>query len=547
MKKKIRTRVIIILIVTLASVVLIFKPHRRQDGTLSRWTDFRENISENIRLGLDLRGGSHLVLAVQTDDVIKKITERNVQSIDPKVKAIMPEAQVAAQSPGRIVVSVPDSSKNQEIVNAINNDFASGAWEVLDRGSTIYVNILAEVDRDYRERATDSAKQIIENRVDAFGVAEPLIARQGGEGTYQILVQMPGVDDPERVKNLLNADSNLELKLVAKTAQPDGYPNKQAAEDAVKSLPGGADAYEIMPYRDRSNTATGSESYTILEKDVVVSGLDMRDAYARPSSIRTGNYEIDFSLTPEGAKKFSQVTGANVGQYLAIVLNNEVRSAPRIDSMISDRGQITGAFTQRQAEDLALMLRSGALPAKAVYLEERTVGPSLGADSIRQGVTASIAGLLAVIVFMLFYYRGSGINAVIALILNLVLLVAAIVAFGATLTLPGIAGIILTIGMAVDSNVLIFERIREELRNGKVVASAVTVGFDKAFLTIIDTHVTTIVSAVFLFVFGTGPIRGFAVTLVAGLVANLFTAVFVSKTIFMWHLNRKARVESLSI
>jgi preprotein translocase subunit SecD len=232
---------------------------------------------------------------------------------------------------------------------------------------------------------------------------------------------------------------------------------------------------------------------------------------------------------------------------LSIVLNNEVKSIARIESQIRDQGQITGSFTKRQAEDIALVLRSGALPAKMVYLEERTVGPSLGADSIRQGVTASIAGLLAVIAVMLYYYRGSGINAVLALILNLVLLLAAIVAFNATLTLPGIAGVILTIGMAVDSNILIFERIREELRNGKVVASAVDVGFDKAFLTIIDTHVTTIVSAIFLFVFGTGPIRGFAVTLVAGLVANVFTAVFVSKTIFMWHLNRRARVESISI
>jgi preprotein translocase subunit SecD len=273
----------------------------------------------------------------------------------------------------------------------------------------------------------------------------------------------------------------------------------------------------------------------------------MREASARPTSTGGSNYEIDFSLTPGGATRFAEVTGKHVNDFLAIVLNNEVKSIARINQQIHDRGQISGSFTKRQAEDLALILRSGALPAKAVYVEERTVGPSLGADSIRQGVTASVAGLLAVIAFMLFYYRGAGVNAVLALALNLVLLMAALITFGATLTLPGIAGVILTIGMAVDSNVLIFERIREELRNGKVVASAVNVGFDKAFLTIIDTHVTTIVSAIFLFVFGTGPIRGFAVTLVAGLVANVFTAVFVSRTIFMWHLNRKARVETLSI
>jgi preprotein translocase subunit SecD len=302
-----------------------------------------------------------------------------------------------------------------------------------------------------------------------------------------------------------------------------------------------------MFYRERSDSGSAQEGYVVLEKTPVVTGLDMRDASAVSSQYGGAAYEIDFSLTPDGAKRFSKATGEHVGDQLAIILNNEVKSAPRINSQINDRGQITGNFTKKSAEDLALILRSGALPAKAVYLEERTVGPSLGADSIRQGVTASIAGLLAVVMFMLYYYRGSGINAVLALVLNLVLLLAALVMFDATLTLPGIAGVILTIGMAVDSNVLIFERIREELRNGKVVASAVDVGFNKAFLTIIDTHVTTIVSAIFLFVFGTGPIRGFAVTLVAGLLANLFTAVFVSRTIFMWHLNRTARVETLSI
>jgi len=282
-------------------------------------------------------------------------------------------------------------------------------------------------------------------------------------------------------------------------------------------------------------------------KNPVITGLDMRDATARSSQYGGASYEIDFQLLPEGARRFGDATGKHIKDYLAIVLNNEVKSAPVINGQITDRGQISGSFTKKSAEDLALILRSGALPAKAVYLEERTVGPSLGADSIRQGVTASIAGLLAVVAFMLYYYRGSGVNAVLALVLNLVLLLAALIVFEATLTLPGIAGVILTIGMAVDSNVLIFERIRDEMRSGKVVASAVDAGFNKAFLTIIDTHVTTIVSAVFLFVFGTGPIRGFAVTLVVGLLANLFTAVFVSKTIFMWHLNRSARVETLSI
>ncbi|MGH9826469.1 MAG: protein translocase subunit SecD, partial [Blastocatellia bacterium] len=276
-------------------------------------------------------------------------------------------------------------------------------------------------------------------------------------------------------------------------------------------------------------------------------GLDMRDASAVANGYGGDSYQISFSLTKGGADRFGTWTGAHVHDRLAIVLNNEVKSAPEIQSQIHDRGEITGSFTKQSAEDLALVLRSGALPAKVEYLEERTVGPSLGADSIKEGVTASVAGLLAVMLFMLWYYRLSGVNAVLALLLNLILLLATLVVFGATLTLPGIAGVILTIGMAVDSNVLIFERIREEMRSGKTVASSVDLGFGKAFLTIIDTHVTTIVSAIFLFVFGTGPIRGFAVTLVAGLLANLFTAVFVSRTIFMWHLNRTAKVETLSI
>ena len=546
MQRKIRIRTLLIVLVTLAGVAVVFKPHHKPGiKDFTSWSQIKQNLSENIHLGLDLRGGSHLVMQVQTDEVIKKITERNIEAARNKLQEKnLPFTEIKDDGPGKIVVTVPDSSKSSDIVGELKTDFGQG-WSLDERGNSIIATLDEAAQNDLRKRATEQAKSIIENRVNAFGVTEPTIQRHGGEGTYQILIQMPGVDDPERVKNTLNADSNLELKLVAKGTQIP-YPKKEDAEAAAKTQPGGPTNYEVMFYRERSETG-GSEGYVIVEKIPVVTGLDMRDASARSSQYGGASYEIDFSLTPDGAKRFSKATGEHVGDFLAIVLNNEVKSAPKINSQINDRGQITGSFTKKSAEDLALILRSGALPAKAVYLEERTVGPSLGADSIRQGVTASIAGLLAVVVFMLYYYRGSGINAVLALVLNLVLLVAALVLFDATLTLPGIAGVILTIGMAVDSNVLIFERIREELRNGKVVASAVDVGFAKAFRTIIDTHVTTIVSAIFLFVFGTGPIRGFAVTLVVGLLANLFTAIFVSRTIFMWHLNRTARVETLSI
>src|SRR5262249_12745069 len=299
------------------------------------------------------------------------------------------------------------------------------------------------------------------------------------------------------------------------------------------ALPGGADNSRVLPIHEGRAGSAPIDGFLIVEKTPVVTGLDLKDATASSGQYGGENWQINFRLTVDGANRFGDWTSKHVGDYLAIVLNDTVKSAPVIKNPIRDQGVIEGSFTQQDAEDLALTLRSGTLLAKVIYLEERTVGPSLGADSIRDGVTASLVGLMAVMAFMLWYYRLSGLNAVLALLLNLILLLAALVVFGATLTLPGIAGVILTIGMAVDSNVLIFERIREEMRNGKVVASAVDLGFGKAFLTIIDTHVTTIVSAIFLFVFGTGPIRGFAVTLVIGLLANLFTAIFVSRTIFM--------------
>jgi preprotein translocase subunit SecD len=552
MQSKIRNRVIIILVVTIAGIAVVFKPHHKPGlRDFTNWTQIKQNLAENIHLGLDLRGGSHLVMQVQTDEVISKVTQRNADVARAKLQEKnLPITEVNVDAPGRVVITVPDSTRNSDIVREVEDDFGRD-WHVDERGNSIIATIDETAQNQLRDKATEQAKAIIENRVNAFGVTEPTIQRQGGEGTYQIVIQMPGVDDPERIKNTLNADSNLELKLVAKNTQVP-FPTKEQAEAAAKSTPPGGDSYtaqwEVVFFRERPDGGgSAQEGWVVVGKNPVVTGLDMRDASATSSQYGGTAYEIDFSLTPEGARRFGDATGKHIKDQLAIVMNNEVKSAPSINSQINDRGQITGNFTKKTAEDLALVLRSGALPAKAVYLEERTVGPSLGADSIRQGVTASIAGLLAVVIFMLFYYRGSGINAVLALVLNLILLLAALVAFNATLTLPGIAGVILTIGMAVDSNVLIFERIREEIRNGKVVASAVEVGFKKAFLTIIDTHVTTIVSAVFLFVFGTGPIRGFAVTLVAGLLANLFTAVFVSRTIFMWHLNRSARVETLSI
>jgi preprotein translocase subunit SecD len=351
---------------------------------------------------------------------------------------------------------------------------------------------------------------------------------------------MPGLDNPERVKGLIQGTSKLELKAV----EGPLYKTKEEAEAAIA----GASDKEVLEINERRADGTSSQSgWYVVEKAPIISGADLRNAQGVPNGQGLG-YKVNFQLKPSGAEKFGAWTGSHIGTQLAIVLNGKIKSAPTVQAQITDSGEITGNFTQQEAEDLSLTLRSGALPASIKYLEERTVGPSLGADSIRQGVVASIVGLLLVVFFMLFYYRFSGLNAVVGLLLNLIILLAGLSLFGAVLTLPGIAGVILLIGMAVDSNVLIFERIREELHAGKIVHSAVATGFDKALVTIIDTHVTTIVSAAFLYFFGTGPIRGFAVTLTIGLLANLFTAIYVSRSMFLWVLNRGGRkAETISI
>ncbi|MCA1605468.1 MAG: protein translocase subunit SecD, partial [Acidobacteria bacterium] len=363
--------------------------------------------------------------------------------------------------------------------------------------------------------------------------------------------------DPERVKDLLKATSRLDLVHVVSPASPAPVQTYTTKEEAEASLGGTVpNNRKVLEYAERTEPTTAgqpaaatdkSKQWVVVEWPPVVDGSELRNAAATQAQGGSSDYQIAFSFKPTGAEKFGAWTGANINQYMGVVLNDEVKSIAYIKSQIFDQGEISGRFTKESADDLALTLRSGALPAPIEYQEERTVGPSLGADSIRAGVRASVVGLLFVVVFMLFYYRGSGVNAVVALLLNMILMLAALIVFGATLTLPGIAGMILTIGMAVDSNVLIFERIREELLTGKTIPSAVDQGFQRAIVTIIDTHVTTIISSLFLFVFGTGPLRGFAVTLVLGLVINLFSAVYVSRTIFLWQLSRKRRIESLSI
>src|SRR5208282_1804057 len=395
---------------------------------------------------------------------------------------------------------------------------------------------------------TDTLRQSVETirrRIDQLGLTEPVVSEHG-RGQDEILVQLPGEGDPARAKAIIQAGGQLELRLVV------GGRTYNSPAEAYQAQPNGIlpPNSELLPGREErapGQPGPAGEVFYLVDRYAPVTGRDLRSAKTVPSSDYPGGFEVSFTLSNAAAKRFGEFTEANLQRQMAIVLDRRVYTAPVIQSRIEDQGRITGRFGLDEANDLALVLRSGSLPASIKYLEERTIGPSLGADSIREGVRASVVSLAVVMVFMLVYYRLSGLNAVLALLLNLVILLAALAYFQAVLTLPGIAGVILTIGMGVDSNVLIFERIREELRNGKPNPSAVEVGFNRAFLTIIDTHVTTVVSAAFLLIFGTGPVRGFAVTLVIGLIANVFTAVYVSRTICAWHLGRMSREAVLSI
>ena len=553
MNKALRTRAIFIGIVTLICAVFMLGPWNKPKGVTTTASDFfnpsnwKKNFNENIRLGLDLKGGTHLVIQVQADEFMTKLTETQRQKVEELLKKEnIAITSVKVPGTGQIVVETADASKHSDIKSKVETQILGPDWPASVSGNTVTFALTNSASDFLKNQAAEQAKLIIEQRVNAFGVAEPTIQRQGRDEDYQILVQMPGIADPERVKELIGKKS--ELSLMAVVPGSNFFPTKEAAD---ATLQGATDKISLQIIEDRTSI-TGEvkpprEGYMVVEKAPIVTGADLRNASSRPSQQGAG-YEIDFELKPDAATKFEQWTSKNINNQLAIVLDDKVKTAPSINGAISDRGQITGNFTRDSSEDLALTLRSGALPTDIKYLQESTVGPSLGADSIRSGIFSSIVGLGLVVLFMLFYYKLSGVNAVVALVLNLIILLAGLAMFNATLTLPGIAGVILLIGMAVDSNVLIFERIREELRLGKNVASSIDIGFGKALTTIIDTHVTTIVSCLFLYAFGTGPIRGFAVTLVIGLLANLFTAVFVSRTLYMWVLAKDGvKTESISI
>ncbi len=500
MKKGLRWRVVVSLAVLVLALVVSYP------------------ITKKIKLGLDLKGGIHLVLQVITDDAVNMETDQEILRLQEALKKNnLTYASMTRTEPGRFTVQGFNPDQEGQVRDQLD---MLRDWDYSVSGTTATVSYKVNALQAIREQAVEQSVETIRNRIDQFGVSEPIIQRQGSS---RIIVELPGVDNPERVQDLIKSAAILEFKLVQAGPAPDEATLLQPYQGKVP------DNMEVRTVAPKARATEGG-TYYLLDKVAVVTGSDFRTV--RRSVDEWNNPAVSFALKADGARRFENATGPNVGRWLAIVLDNKVQSAPVINARISDQGIIQGHFTLEDANDLVIKLKAGALPAGLKTLENRTIGPSLGADSIRAGLTAGLIAIIAVMSFMVIYYKFSGLNAVLALILNVVILVGSLAYFKATLTLPGIAGIILGIGMAVDANVLIFERIREEQALGKGILNSISLGFSRAFSAIFDSNLTTIISAIFLFQFGTGPIKGYAVTLIISLVANLFTAVFVSHMIF---------------
>jgi preprotein translocase subunit SecD len=539
MKKNLKNKVFLIIAVLLVCLYGIFGIPSGVSGKA-----LMDAMSNRIHLGLDLRGGVHLILQVVVSEAVNAETDNTVGRIQQDLKtANLTFSQVYKPDPTKPeTVRVEGMTPaNVSAARSLLDTKYSSEYDLTGGGSdsSFMLTMKPLVEKALDEKTVQQAIETIRDRVDSLGVSEPRIEAYG-LGANQILVELPGISDMDRVKSIIQSTARLEIHAVA------GGPYQDEA--AALASTGGAIPADEMMVHGSGALATGSDadSVYVLQRVSVVAGSDFRSA--DPGTDQNGRRDVRFTLTNEAGDKFWDYTSANIGKSMAVVMGGRVREVANIKGAIRDSGEIEGTFSPEEVEILSKMLRTGALPASLNYLEDRIVGASLGADSIREGVTAAIVGVLVVMAFMLVYYRGSGVNADVALILNLIILLGVLGFWkGATLTLPGIAGVILTIGMGVDSNVLIFERIREEVRAGKAPSAAVDQGFAHAWVTIVDTHVTTIVSAAILFLFGTGPVRGFATTLTIGLLANLFTAVFVSRVIFEAHLNRLKPGEMVSI
>ncbi len=532
MKQSLISRGVLILAITAIAVFMAFPP------------------SVKVKRGLDLQGGMHLVLEVKTDDAIRSETNHDADTLLERLAEDKELPGLTAQRPSkgdadvaRFTVSGVPSDRGAD-VRAIYKKFLQDRWDLAQNGADFVFAMRDSVERKLRDEAVGQARRTIRNRIDQYGVSEPVIQRQGFADSDRLVLQLPGVEDPERVKSLIGRTAFLEWKLAI---YPRGGGFSLSREDVLANLGGSIPAdVEILEgvQRDLNGNDIGTQ-YVAVERRPVITGRDLKTARVGPGQFNEP--VVIFVLDYQKGQEFGEMTKNNIGRGMAVVLDNRVLTAPTINGQIFEQGNIQGSFDPEEAADLATSLKSGALPAEITFLEERTVGPSLGQDSVEQGLRAGLLGAGLVVVAMLIIYLLAGVNAILVLTLNIVFVFGALAAFGATLTLPGIAGIILTIGMAVDANVLIFERIREELRAGRTVKAAVASGFGKALSSIIDANVTTLIAAVFLFQFGTGPIRGFAVTLSIGILASVFTAVFVSRWVFDLWLSRNQRVERLYI
>lgn len=538
MKKNLKGRVALIVGVLLVCLYGIFGIPNGISGKA-----MTDALTNRIHLGLDLRGGAHLILRVEVKEAVSAETDNIVASVQQDLKkANQSFGRVYKPDPTRptvVAIEGTTSTSNSAVRSLLESKYSNEFDIAGGAGGNWTLTMKPNFQNDLEKRTVTQAIETIRDRVDSLGVSEPVI-QEYNLGANEILVELPGISDLDRVKTIIQSTARLEIHPVV----GGPFPTQQAA---LQSVNGALPPDEvILPATGSIGRNADSESFYVLQRVAVVAGSDFRSADP-DTNPNTGQHQVRFTLTNEAGEKFYEYTKANVGSPMAVVMGGTVREVANIKSAIHDTGEIEGSFSQEEVTSLSKLLRTGALPASLNEIETRTVGASLGADSIKEGVTAAIVGVLVVMAFMLFYYRGAGINADLALLLNLIILLGFMGFSTATLTLPGIAGVILTIGMGVDSNVLIFERIREEMKAGKAASAAVDQGFAHAWITIVDTHVTTIVSAAILFLFGTGPVKGFATTLTFGLLANLFTAVFVSRTIFDAHLNKMKPGELVSI
>jgi len=532
MTKNLTWRIILVTVVILTG--LFYLMPSVTIGLPSWWT----NKVDKIHLGLDLQGGMHLITEVQTEKAIENTLNQYVQSLEEILdEHKIPFIEIVLRKDQTVAVEFLDDSADEKFIKIMDDYFPSLKKIKTERGEELHRPVFkldGDEIRNIKDSAVKQALETIRNRIDQFGVSEPTIQRQGDD---RILIQLPGIKDPERAKKLLRQTALLEFKLVN---------DEDSIDEALKgNTPPGS---EIL-YKDAMNKETGKVTKVpfLLKARTLLTGNLLSDAQVKIDSTRFNDPYVSIRFNQKGAKIFKRVTTENVNKRLAIILDNKVYSAPVIREPIpGGRAQISGSFTLEEANDLAIVLRAGSLPAPIKILEERTVGPSLGKDSIEKGIRSIIIGSILVVLFIIIYYKFSGLVANLALLFNIILIFGVLAGFKATLTLPGIAGIVLVIGMAVDANVLIFERIREEIRSGKTTWSSIDGGYSKAFLTIIDANVTTLIAAVVLFQFGTGPVKGFAVTLCIGIMASLFTAIVVTRIIFDYLVIEK-KVKKISV